>query len=221
MLASPPRPGHELVTAVLTMPGATRLPRRSDLRTVSRPRRVVRHDHRGRDRPRRRRRRSGSRAPAGRRPCETACQMPSIATTRPICSFVRHAAPAQSAKGSSRSSSRNQIAAEEERCRERDRVKVVDDEPLRRGIEEVDERETEARPSPPRCLRASRKTGTAPRATATAWRPGAAQGSATATRAARRAPRAGRSALRAGRSGAPEGRSSRGSGRAPSTRRPA
>ena len=59
--------------------------------------------------------------------------------------------------------------AEQERRRERDGVEVVDDEPLGRRIEEVDEREARAPPvSVPRCLRASRKTGTAPSATATA-----------------------------------------------------
>ena len=70
---------------------------------------VVRHDHRGRDDGDRGAddRDHGARAaPAVR----DRVPEPSIATTRPTCSFVRHAAPAQSANGSSRSSSRNQIA---------------------------------------------------------------------------------------------------------------
>ena len=59
-------------------------------------------------------------------------------------------------------------AGEQQRCGERDRMEVVDDEPLARRVEQVDEREAEPRPLRPRCLRASRKTGTAPAATAIA-----------------------------------------------------
>ena len=49
--------------------------------------------------------------PARRRPRPNAYQSPRAATTRPMCSFVRQAATATTANGTSRSSSRNQNAA--------------------------------------------------------------------------------------------------------------
>ena len=85
-------------------------------------------------------------APARRRPWATAYQMPSIATTSPICSFVRQAAPGAERERQQPVLVEEPDRPEEQRRRERDRVEVVDHEPLRRRVEEVDEREPEARP---------------------------------------------------------------------------
>ena len=95
-------------------------------------------------------------------------------------------------------------APEEKRRRERDRMEVVEDEPLRRGMQEVGEREAGA--GPVRCRGASaeqvhgdRSGGDRDRLA----RPGAATDRARATRVARKRRRSGRSARRAARSAAP------------------
>ena len=85
-------------------------------------------------------------SPARRRPCATACQMPSTATTSPICSFVRHAAAGAEREGEQPVLVEEPDRREEERSRERDGMEVVDDEPLGRRVEEVDEREGEPGP---------------------------------------------------------------------------
>ena len=78
--------------------------------------------------------------------------------------------------------------AEQERRRERDRVEVVDDEPLRRRIEEVDEREAEARPLAAEVLAGEEEDRhRAERDGDGLRRRGAGRGSARATRAGRRA----------------------------------
>ena len=146
-------------------------------------RRVVRHDHGGGD-DRDDDAGGAITSPARRRPCANACQRPSIATTRPICSFVRHAAPAQSANGSSRSSSRNQIAPSSSGVASATGMEVVDDEPLRRRVEEVDEREAEARPLGAEVLAGEQEDGQrAERDADGLRRRGAGRGSARATRA--------------------------------------
>ena len=135
------------MAAVLDDPGRTsRRPRRSGLRTGSRP--PARSA--GRSPPSRRRAIAGPAiaitAPARRRPCATACQMPSIATDEPDL-LLRQARRA----GAERERQQPVLVeepdrAEQQRCRERHRVEVVDHEPLRRRVEQVDEREAEPRP---------------------------------------------------------------------------
>ena len=72
--------------------------------------------------------------------------MPSIATTRPTCSFVRHAATGAERERQQAVLVEEPDRPEQERRRERDRMEVVDDEPLGRRVEQVDEREAEPRP---------------------------------------------------------------------------
>ena len=68
-----------------------------------------------------------------------------MATTRPICSFVRQAAPAHTREREEPLLVEEPDRAEEQRRRERHRVKVVDDEPLRGRVEQVYGAEEEAR----------------------------------------------------------------------------
>ena len=101
----------------------------------------------------------------------------------------------------SRSSSRNQIAPSRSGRRERDGMEVVDDEPLGRRVEEVDEGEAEPGPIAAEMLPREQIDGNrAERDGDGLRRRAGARGSARSTTAERGGRRSGRSARRAGRS---------------------
>ena len=75
-----------------------------------------------------------------------------MATTRPICSFVRHAATAHTANGNEPILVEEPDRPEQEGRGERHGVEVVDDEPLGRRIEQVDDGEHETGPIAPEVL---------------------------------------------------------------------
>ena len=105
---------------------------------------VVVRDRRRRSRaPRRARPATGDRRARPRAGRRIAYQIPSPATTNPISSFVVIASTAKIANGTSRSSSRYQNAKSRNGRGERDRVELVQRQPLRRRVEQVDEREPE------------------------------------------------------------------------------
>ena len=145
----------------------------------------------------------------------TAYQIPSPATTSPTSSFVVIASRAKTPNGDQAVLVQVPEGEEQERAGERDRVELVQRQPLGRRVQQVDEGERRARLA--RCRGACARARTRAARRARPRPPGrraASRGSARSTRAARTRRGSGRSARPAARSGRRRRSSSAGSGRA-------